>query len=275
MEKETKSKSEGEKKSETKKMTTSVAQSKLTMPVALIIGAVIIAIGVGVGLSYSGGGDFATQLERYQQEQQEAQLEAQRQQEEELVKLVENVAPVTEEDHVRGNPDAPVVIVEYSDFECPFCKRFHNTMNQLMDEYGDSGELAWVYRHFPLETLHPVKAHLEAVATECAAEQGGNEAFWSYADRFMELTPSNNQTNTDVVLPQIAQELGLNVEAFNTCLGSGRYDEKIASQIENAAQTGGRGTPWSILITKDGEKFPLNGAQPIEVIRQIIDEVTS
>ena len=249
---------------------------KLTIPMAIIIGAIVVAIGLTIGLSSGvGGGDFAQQLESYQQDQQELQLAAQQKQERNAEKLIENVAPVTGADHVRGDRDALVTIVEYSDFECPFCKRFHETMNQIMDEYGDSGKVAWAYRHFPIDSLHPVKARREAVASECAAEIGGEEAFWNYADRFLELTPSNNRTEIDTVLPQIAKELGLDVSAFNECLDSGRHDQKINNDIANAQETGGRGTPWSILITKDGEKFPLNGAQPIEAVRQIIESVVS
>ena len=102
--------------------------------------------------------------------------------------------PVSKDsDHIRGNPAAPVTLVEYSDFECPFCKRFHTTAKRLVDESG--GRVKWVYRHFPLDELHPVKARQEAVASECAAELGGNDAFWKFADRLYELTPSNNKTD--------------------------------------------------------------------------------
>ena len=93
------------------------------------------------------------------------------------------VVKVTEKDHIKGNPDAPVKIVVYSDFECPFCKQFHNTMNEIMDTYKASGDVAWVFRQFPLEQLHPVKAQAVAVASECANEQGGNDMFWKFADR--------------------------------------------------------------------------------------------
>ena len=82
----------------------------------------------------------------------------------------DKVRPISADDHILGNPNAPVKIVEYSDFECPFCKRFHDTMNQIMDEYGKSGDVAWVFRHFPLDQLHPVKARTEAVASECISE---------------------------------------------------------------------------------------------------------
>ena len=184
---------------------------------------------------------------------------------------LEAINPITEADHIKGNPDAPIKIVEYSDFECPFCKRFHTTMNQIMDKYGESGEVAWVYRQFPLEQLHPVKAMAEAVASECANELGGNDAFWQFADRFFELTPSNNRTEIETVIPQIVREIGLDETAFQTCFESGKYDEKIQADIANAIETGGRGTPWSIVVGPNGQTFPLNGAQPLAAVEQLIE----
>lgn len=143
-------------------------------------------------------------------------------------------------------------------------------MQKVMDEYGESGKVAWVYRQWPIEGLHPIKARKEAVTSECIAEIGGNDAFWKFADRFMELTPSNNRTDIDVVLPQIVEELGLSQSAIDECVASGRYDEHINDDIENAMATGGRGTPWSIIVTEDKE-LPLNGAQPYEAVSQIIE----
>jgi len=183
----------------------------------------------------------------------------------------EKVRPIAENDHILGNPDAPIKIVEYSDFECPFCKRFHNTMNQVMRQYGNSGEVAWIYRHFPIDQLHPVKARAEAVASECAAEQGGNDAFWQFADKFFDLTPSNNRTEIDTVIPQIVSEIGLDESQFQDCFDSGRYDGRIAGDIQNAVETGGTGTPWSIIIAPNGKTFPLNGSQPFETVNQLIN----
>lgn len=100
--------------------------------------------------------------------------------------------PVTEKDHITGNPQADLIIVEYSDPECPFCKRFHETMMQAMDEYGKQGKVAWVYRHFPLDAIHS-KARHEAEAIECAGELGGNEKLWEYVNTLYKITPSNNQ----------------------------------------------------------------------------------
>ena len=183
---------------------------------------------------------------------------------------LENMNPVEDSDHIRGNPNTPVKIVEYSDMECPFCKRFHSTMQQVMDEYGKNGKVAWVYRHFPLDSIHS-QARTEAVASECANELGGNDAFWKYADRFFELTPSNNQTNIATVLPQIAREIGLDEAKFNSCLASKKYDKHIQDDLDNATATGGNGTPWSIVVTASGKKYPLSGAQPYEAVKQLIE----
>lgn len=179
------------------------------------------------------------------------------------------VRAVTEEDYVRGPIDAPITIVTYSDFECPFCQRFHNTMREVMAEYSN-GEVAWVFRQFPLEQLHPVKAYSAALASECAAEQGGDEAFWKFADRYFELTLTNNQTDLEVVVPQIATELKLNMAAFKSCQVTNKYQQQISSDIANAGETGGKGTPWSILIGPDGKTYPINGALPLATIKQLI-----
>lgn len=185
-----------------------------------------------------------------------------------LAAQLDAVAPVTTQDHVRGNPQAEVVIIEYSDTECPFCKRFHETMQQVMTQYGDRA--AWVYRHFPLDQLHQ-KARSEAVALECANELGGNEAFWKYTDRLFEITPSNDGLDA-AELPKIASYIGLDVSAFRTCLSSGKYDAHVEADVQNATATGGNGTPWSIVVTKSGKKFPLSGAQPYEEVVKLIDE---
>jgi len=94
--------------------------------------------------------------------------------------------PVDENDHIAGNPNADIIIVEYSDTECSYCKKFHLTMNRIIDEYGKDGNVAWVYRHFPIDSSHP-KARKEAEATECATELGGNTAFWDYINKMFEI----------------------------------------------------------------------------------------
>jgi protein-disulfide isomerase len=182
---------------------------------------------------------------------------------------LEQVRPVSADDHIRGNPNAKVMIVEYSDTECPFCGRFHTTMKQIMDDYGKTGQVAWVYRHYPLDQLHS-KARSEAVALECAAELGGNDKFWAYTDRIYAVTPANNGLDP-AELPKIAEYVGLDATAFNACLISGKFDAKIQADIDNAQATGGNGTPWSIIISQNGQKTALNGAYPYASVKQMVD----
>jgi protein-disulfide isomerase len=182
---------------------------------------------------------------------------------------LDQMAAIATGDHIRGNPDAPVKIVEYSDPECPFCKRFHDTMKQIMAAYGQSGQVAWVYRHFPIAQLHP-KAANEAAAMECANELGGNDKFWAYADRLYEITPSNDGLDP-IELNNIAQYVGLDAEKFSACLASGKYAQHIASDGQNAVDTGGRGTPWSIVVAQNGKKYALSGAQAYASVKQLIE----
>lgn len=230
------------------------ALEKYSTPVSVLLGALIIG-----GALYFGNGKPATEGAVPEAPNQAA-----------IQKALENITPVSSADHIRGNPNAEVVIVEYSDTECPFCKRFHDTMKQVMGEYEAGGEVAWVYRHFPLDQLHK-KARSEAVAFECAKEQGGNDAFWKYADRLFEITPSNDGLDA-AELPKIATFIGLDADKFTTCLASGKYDAHIEAEAQNAQATGGEGTPWSVIVTKSGKKYPLSGAQPYEAVKQAIEQ---
>lgn len=179
--------------------------------------------------------------------------------------------PISTEDHILGNPGAPVVIVEYSDTECPFCKQFHSTMRRVMNEYGKDGKVAWVYRHFPIDSLHS-RARKEAEATECANELGGSEKFWQFINTIYDTTNSNNSLDP-AQLPVIAKNVGLDVKAFNACLSSGKYASKVEADYQDAINSGGKGTPNSILVTPDGTKTVIEGAQPYENIKRILDAV--
>ena len=225
-------------------------ETKLSTPMAIIVAGVIIA-----------GAVYFSSLEKPAQQVADGVSLEQAQ-------LLENVRPVDETDHIRGSLDADIIIVEYSDTECPFCQRFHNTMKSIVEKY--EGKVAWVYRHSPIDSLHP-KARKEAEALECANEQGGNDAFWTYTDRLYAITPTNNGLDL-AKLPEIAQYVGLDVNVFIACLESGRWAERVEADTQNAYEIGGGGTPWSVLITKDGKKYPIQGAQPIELISTIIDQ---
>ncbi len=99
-------------------------------------------------------------------------------------KQIVQIKPVSPSEHILGNIDAKIIIVEYSDLDCPFCKTFHNTMHQVVEK--SNGDVAWVYRHYPIPQLHP-NAFKKAEETECAWEQKGNDAFWKYTDRLFEI----------------------------------------------------------------------------------------
>lgn len=147
------------------------------------------------------------------------------------------------DDHIRGNPNAPIVMVEFSDFDCPFCKRFHTTMNSVIGgRYGQNGDLAWVYRHLPIQNLHP-NAPAVAHASECVAEQGGNELFWEFNDLYFE--GQGEVEDVDVILAQLDR---LDADAYTACMDESRYVEKIQSDMNEAANAGGTGTPFSVFV---------------------------
>jgi protein-disulfide isomerase len=155
---------------------------------------------------------------------------------------------VSAEDHIRGNRDAAVVLVEYSDFECPFCRQFHTEVKGAMETLGS--DFAWVYRHFPLEQLHQ-KAREEANAAECVASLGGNDAFWAFADKFYELSPSNDGTDLATVLPQAAEAAGVNYSQVRTCIDSKQSDDEVQDDLDDAIAAGGGGTPYNVFVLEE------------------------
>jgi len=178
------------------------------------------------------------------------------------------VAAVTEDDWYKGAKDASITIVEYSDTECPFCKRFHDTMNQVIENYGDS--VKWVYRHAPLDSLHR-KARREAMALECAGDLAGNDGFWKYADTLFARTPSNDGL-ADSELFTIAKDVGLNEGKFTDCLESEKFAADVQADLDDAQKAGLRGTPYSVLMVAD-QKIPISGAQPYAQVEQLIQSV--
>jgi len=181
------------------------------------------------------------------------------------------IKPITADDHILGSPEAKLTIVVYSDIECVYCKKFHSTMEQIIEEYGKNGSVRWIYRHFPLKQSHPT-APKEAEATECAAELGGNAKFWEYMNKLNNnFTPS--QTNLTNQLTDIAGELGLDKNEFKACLESGRHAPKIARNGQEAVNLGAKGTPFSIIIDPEGKIAPIPGALPYEQLKEVIELV--
>jgi protein-disulfide isomerase len=161
---------------------------------------------------------------------------------------------------ILGSASAPVTIIEFSDFQCSFCKRFWaDTLPKLREAYIDKGKVRFIYRHFAILGKHSEQA---AQAAECAAEQA---KFWEYHDQLFK--NQGGLAFTETKLRQYARDIGLNVGAFGTCLGSGKHKDKVERETTAAAYVGGRGTPFFIVNQRH-----LVGAQPYDVFRRVIDE---
>lgn len=227
-------------------------QQNLLLPVAIVIAAVII-----------GGTIYFTRKEN---SQNTSPIPPQQQ-------SIKDPRPIDSNDHVLGNPDAPLTMLVYTDFECPFCKNFHETVRQIIDEYGKQGKVCVVFRHFPLDSLHK-KSRKEAEGAECAASLGGNEAFWNFANKLFEQTPSNDKMDL-TQLPIIAESIGLDKARFSTCLDENQFASKIQESIDDAMATGGEGTPYFIIIDKKGKKYPVTGLVPYQDLKLGLDQLLS
>jgi len=160
---------------------------------------------------------------------------------------------------VKGDDDAPVTIIEFSDFQCPFCSRFYSqTLPQLEEEYVKTGKVKFVYKHFPLDNIHP-QATPAALASECAKEQG---KFWEYHD----LVFNNQGSLGDASYKQWAAELSLDSAKFDECYESQKYLDDVRSGLQEGSGAGIRGTPGFLL---NGQL--ISGAQPFAVFQAAIE----
>jgi protein-disulfide isomerase len=163
-----------------------------------------------------------------------------------------------DDDTIKGNPNAPVTIVEWSDFECPFCTRFYEeTLGQITKEYIDTGKVKLVYRDFPLG-FH-AQAQKAAEAAECAGEQG---KFWEMHDALFDNGVSGGVTS----FKSFAKDIGLNTEDFDECLDSGQMADEVKKDMADGQRVGITGTPGFII---NGQL--VTGAQPFENFRQVIE----
>ncbi len=167
-------------------------------------------------------------------------------------------------DYIRGNKNAPVVLIEYLDLECPYCKTFHSSMKTVLAQYSD--KIAWVSRHFPL-SFH-ANAQKEAEAAECVGKLGGADKYWNYIDKVFERTTSNGTGFALADLPKLAVELGLNKNEFTTCLDSGEFAAKVQTDLAEGVNFGVQGTPTTFI---NGQ--PVEGAVSADQLKNILDQV--
>ena len=161
---------------------------------------------------------------------------------------------------VRGEAAAPITLVEFSDFHCPFCRRVKPTLARLLEQYA--GKIRLVYKDLPLDSLHP-QARRAAEAGRCAGEQG---KFWEYHDLLID----RGNDASDGTLTAVAAQAGLDGPAFNACLASGKFREAIQRDVAEAERLGISGTPAFFINGR-----ALSGAQPFETFARIIDEELS
>lgn len=166
---------------------------------------------------------------------------------------------IRDSDHLRGNPQATITVVEFSDFQCPFCSRFHPTMLQALKEYKD--QVRWVYKHFPLDAIHP-EARPAAEASECVWEQKGDEGFWAFADIMFE----QQERLGSSFYREVADSLGVNLAEFDTCVLTRKYQDKVEQDYQQGLQAGVTGTPGSFV-----NGIPVRGAIPYSQLQSIIN----
>ena len=158
---------------------------------------------------------------------------------------------------LKGSEKAPVTIVKFEDFQCPFCKQVQPTFNELLSRYD--GKVRLVHKDLPLESLHP-QARAAAEAARCAYEQG---KFWEYHDRLYANSPKASADD----LKNYAKEVGVNVDSFDRCLTSGKYRAVVQQNLNEGAKLGLTGTPTFFINGRE-----ISGNQPVEAFEAIIDE---
>ena len=230
-------------------------------------------------LESSGALDAAVQrsLDRLKKKDElakQAEAQKQRQAQMDKAKNARKIDPLTEP--IYGQANAPIAIIEYSDFKCPYCQRFHETPKKVVDTMPGQVNLVW--RHYPL-SFHEPLASKEAGASICAYQQGGSAGFWKYADAIFKLTKGNNQgipaeKGVDPLL-KLATEQGLNVDQFKSCIANeAELKKQIAADIKDGQTAGISGTPGVIIINKaNGKVNIVAGALPFEAVIDAVKQV--
>lgn len=220
-------------------------KSSYTIPIAIVVGGIIIALAVYASISKTPkpaeGGNPAL------------------------------VRPVGTNDHIFGNPAAKVMIVEYSDFDCEYCKRFDEVLHQIIADAGVNGDVAWVYREFPLSEIHP-NAMRNSEAAECVAQVAGNDAFWKFKTELFA-----NQPIDPSQYGVYAQKVSISGSAFADCLSAPReaLDARIQADRQNALDVGAEGTPYSLILVTGKPPVVMNGGYPYDAVKELVDAALS
>lgn len=236
--------------------------------IAGILAACIVAAFLG-GYTMGKYDDTAKAPTEIQQVQPQATTNQPTQQPQQGPTIIQNVS--ADDDPVIGSDDAKITIIEFSDFQCPFCERFAtNTFSQLKTEYVDSGKVKFVYRDFPLDRIHP-NARGAALAAGCANEQ---DKFWEYHDSLFSQQnnwASLNPASASMIFIDIATELNMDKSTFSVCLESQKYNNEVGKDYSDGRQYGVTGTPTFFIGNSEDGFTKVTGSQSIGALRNIID----
>lgn len=174
---------------------------------------------------------------------------------------------VDRHDHILGDRSADIKIVTYSDYECPFCKSFYPTIERVIEYYGD--DVAWVYRHYPLTQIHPAAGYAAKIS-ECVADVEGEDAFWDFTKEVF----SNEGSLSEESILEAVDNTGALESSIDRCMKKTTAEDRVIADMESVSdvvEAGGFGTPYSILVIDGKPIREINGAQPYQVVRSIIE----
>lgn len=172
-------------------------------------------------------------------------------------------------DHFIGNPTAPITVIEYADIDSVYSKQFQPVMQQIMQTYGQNGDVVWVYRNFPLIGIDQYSEE-HAEAADCIAAQGGSTGFFNFVNALEAAAPDENEFNPkgyDAVVSQ----LGYNVDTFNSCLSNRTEEKSVEADYENALAVGADGSPFTVLLVKGQKPAVISGALTYPEMKAVID----
>ena len=253
-----------------------ISNQKVSIKKSMFNGLVVALIGITIIATFFAG-VYVSNFDSNQVSEEELQEAISKLE----LKLLQNQLPTgqptpivkisADDDPVIGDPNAPISIIEFSDFQCPFCARFHiQTLPSILEEYVDQGKVKLIFRDFPIQNIHP-NALPASVAAECANEQGkfkvmhdklfDNQKEWSGLET----------ADAMLLFSQYGLEMGLEQEVFDSCLTNGKYIEEIRNDLNDGRNYGVSGTPGFFIGNDQVGYVELKGAQPFESFKKVID----
>ncbi len=183
------------------------------------------------------------------------------------ITTVKKMLPVTIADHILGNPRAPIKIIEYTEFSCVYCARYQQTLSQIINDYGPTGDVAWVFREIPFTVNHTISLQITQAA-ECVAQTAGNDIFWKFVNILFD-----NQPIKKIKLGQYEYAANANPNKVASCINNGIPNKRIEAVSKNAKSIGVQNIPYTIIISPNGASFSFEGTPPYSYIQQHINDL--